>query len=165
MISPIIDSFVRLICKCLILLISNINSPFPEEHNTYVGEQQRTFCYRKLPFLHFSSDVNIEKKRNSGWVRSELVHQGQMQCQYWLCKSSDFFPDFVDNFPDFSPISLLDVLWNHNFHMVCIRPCSWLRSATHGAWINIILARNLIFCLCDLIASNYVQWVSFLSVC
>jgi len=106
MISPIIDSFVRLICKCLILLISNINSPFPEEHNTYVGEQQRTFCYRKLPFLHFSSDVNIEKKRNSGWVRSELVHQGQMQCQYWLCKSSDFFPDFVDNFPDFSPISL-----------------------------------------------------------
>jgi len=26
-----------------------------------------------------------------------------MQCQFWLCESSDF-PDFVDTFPDFSPI-------------------------------------------------------------
>jgi len=43
------------------------------------------------------------------------------------------FPDSVDNFPDFPPISftifyqilckLDNTLWNHNFHMVCIRPC------------------------------------------
>jgi len=31
------------------------------------------------------------------------------------------FPDFVDDFPDFSPISCkLDNLTSHNFHMVCI---------------------------------------------
>jgi len=57
--------------------------------------------------------------------------QGRIQCQYWLCESSDF-PRFCWKFPDIFPISLpyfpilckLDnlTLWNHNFHMVCIHP-------------------------------------------
>jgi len=59
---------------------------------------------------------------------SNVSFKGRMQCQSWLCEVP-IFPDFVDNFPEFPyhyfPILCkLDnfILWNHNFHIACIRP-------------------------------------------
>jgi len=56
------------------------------------------------------------------------------------------FPDFVENVPEFSPISLwyfpilckLDnsTLWNHNFHMVCI--CAPNKSKHKGSSYQVI---------------------------